>query len=185
MLSGNLRAKCVYKVPLVDTNHQSLGKGQRISNNYIKPKMEKSNVNPQWGNSRMPFNTIFAQQQAPNYSRRSSPSSTSFRLRTSRVPLPLVSHLINSSISRKQPGSTRHTCNISTTWDWKGHILWRTALVNKTKWLLVPSVVTKQQLLAYYTNFFVLNFLLISLMSLQVFALWELDYLSLFSPFHG
>lgn len=39
----------------------------------------------------------------------SSPSSTSFRLRTSREPRPLVSQRISSSISLKQPGSTRHT----------------------------------------------------------------------------
>lgn len=46
----------------------------------------------------------------------SSPSSTSFRLSTSREPLPLVSFFISSSISLKQPGSMRHTCNDECSW---------------------------------------------------------------------
>ena len=40
----------------------------------------------------------------------SSPSSTSFKLRTSTDPLPLVSLLTDSSISLNAPGSIKHIC---------------------------------------------------------------------------
>lgn len=43
----------------------------------------------------------------------SSPSVTSFKLRSSICPWPFVSDLIRSSTSRKRPGSIRHTCNIT------------------------------------------------------------------------